>query len=118
MDMAVVLKVEDVLKTEDVLRCVEMEDFVELREPELREEERDAVLWNDVTERGRGGDWYCSQKFSELRDMSLSKVCSGVEVAKGLGIDSFFTCSKEVRAAISKTPSGPLVETLAEVSTY
>jgi len=92
---------------------IEIEERVE-----FREEEREADRWKMWVERGRGGDWYWSQKDSE-DSVVLSRVLPGVEVEIGWGSlnSGSFTCSREICAASSKIDSGPFMEVLADVST-
>ena len=52
--------------------------------------------------------------------MVLSREFEGVEVDIGLGLENScsFTCSRDILAASWKMASGPLVDILADVSTY
>ena len=85
---------------------------------ELRDDDREADLWNMWVERGKGGDWYWSQNDSE-DSVVLSKVFPGVEVEMGCGSlnSGSLTCSREICAASSNIDSGPFMEFLADVST-
>ena len=94
---------------------MDIEDLVE-----FSEDDREGDLLKRLFDLLWDGElyWYWSQNDSG-DSVDLSRELEGVEVDTGLGLlySWFLTCSKEIWAASWKIASGPLLESLADVST-